>query len=103
MKKSLLSLFFLLVASTANAGDRHHGHHRGGDRWVAPLVGGVILGALISRQNQDSIHDAPIYVTPPVSAPVIQYQTYPLTYNCMVRVYNPDTGVFYNQVMICVR
>ena len=29
--------------------NRHHGH---GDKWVAPLIGGVILGAIINEANK---------------------------------------------------
>lgn len=33
---------------------RDHHHRRGGDgRWVAPLIGGIILGAVITSARQD--------------------------------------------------
>ena len=101
MKKILSALFLFFMAVPAFAGDRHHGHHRGGDRWVAPLVGGVILGALIARQNETVVDERPIYVAPP--PPIVHYPVGPQFYNCLVRVYDQTTGTYRNEVMTCVR
>ena len=52
MKKTIALLAALLVATPALADGRHsqyreyREHHRSG--WVAPLIGGVVLGALLA-------------------------------------------------------
>lgn len=102
MKKILSALFILTISTPVFAGGNHHrGHDRGGDRWVAPLVGGIILGALVSRQQDVVVEERPVYIAPQLVTP--HYPIGPQTYNCMVRIYNPETGLFYNQVMTCVR
>jgi len=66
----------IFSASAANAdyyGHRgYHGggghHHNGGGGWVAPLVGGLILGGAIYGLSQPS-YAAPYYPAPP------QYRT----------------------------
>lgn len=78
-----------IVPAHAQHGHHHHGHGGGGN-WVAPLVIGGIVGAVIANQNR------PVYVTPP--PPVIYYpgQVYPdYTYRPMYRmvdVYIPECG-----------
>ena len=103
MKKFII-LFTLLLASSAFANPHYYGHgygHRhhggGGHKWVAPLIGGVLLGAIISdaRANQQ-ISQPPIIIHNPL--PVYQ----PNTFSCLVQVYDPITRIVKNEVMICV-
>ena len=53
MKKFLVVLL-LLVSSSAFAQYRHYGHHghyghrASSGNWVAPLIGGVIVGAILT-------------------------------------------------------
>jgi hypothetical protein len=100
MKKLLAISFFALFSTAAIAGS-HHNHHRGGDRWVAPLVGGIILGAMISKQNEVVVDERPIYIAPP--PPIVHVPVGPQFYNCLVRVYDQYTGIYRNEVMTCVR
>jgi hypothetical protein len=76
MRKNLVLATLLLVvtSSSAMAQSRHHEQYR--DRngnWIAPLVGGVILGAIIESNRQ------PVYVQPPTVyvQPPVQYQYLP--------------------------
>lgn len=72
MKKIALAVILTLtLAGTASAQHRggHHHHHGGGGNWVAPLVGGLILGGAIYGLSQPSYAAPPVYVAPP------QYRT----------------------------
>ena len=69
----------------------------GGGGWVAPLIGGAIIGAVISdaaRANQPA--PQPIIIQQPQTI----YQ--PNTYSCLVQVYDPITRTIKNEVMVCV-
>ena len=101
MKKFLVVLL-LLVSSSAFAQYRHYGHHghyghrASNGNWVAPLIGGVIVGAILTdaaRANQ-----------PVPQPPIIIQQPIPQTssYSCLVQVYDPITRIIKNEVMICV-
>jgi len=74
MKKIALAVILTLtLAGTASAQHRggHGGgghYHNGGGNWVAPLVGGLILGGAIYGLSQPS-YAAPYYPAPP------QYRT----------------------------
>jgi len=104
MKKFLVVLL-LLVSSSAFAQYRHYGHHghhghyghrTSNGNWVAPLIGGVIVGAILTdaaRANQP-VPQPPIIIQQPIP------QT--TTYNCLVQVYDPITRIVKNEVMICV-
>ena len=98
--KKFLAIVLLLVTSNAFA-QFHHGHrfhrHGGGGGWVAPLIGGAIIGAVISdaaRANQSA--PQPIIIQQP--QPIYQ----PNTYSCLVQVYDPITRTIKNEVMVCV-
>ena len=100
MKKFLVVLL-LLVSASAFAQYRHHGHyghrHGGGGNWVAPLIGGAIIGAMITdaaRANQPAPQPPIVIQQPPI------YQ--PNTYSCLVQVYDPITRTIKNEVMLCV-
>ena len=99
MKKLLIVITALLVSTGAIAQHGHHGHygHRASNgNWVAPLIGGVIVGAILTdaaRANQP-VPQPPIIIQQPIP------QT--TTYNCLVQVYDPITRIVKNEVMICV-
>lgn len=72
MKKILTALAIASLAATpAMAHQRNHEHshehrHGGGNKWVAPLLGGLIIGALLSKDsNNRQEQQAPTYVYPP--------------------------------------
>ncbi len=63
----------LIVPSVAMADGRnrhvqHHHHHHHNHNWVAPLVGGLVLGGIIANQNRS------YYYAPP---PPVYYQPQP--------------------------
>lgn len=58
MKYVLATLLALGLTAPAVAGPRHHDYYRShnhhnhnGGKWVAPLIGGVVLGAIIADAN----------------------------------------------------
>lgn len=66
MKYILATLLALSLATPAMAGPRHHDNyrshnHHGSGKWVAPLIGGVVLGAIIAdakakeRENNQNV------------------------------------------------
>lgn len=105
MKKFLVAFAIALLALPAAAQHHHHHHHRhhghgGHNNWVGPLVGGIILGAVISNSRPVQAAE-PVVVMPPVQSPVP-----PITatyYSCLVRVLDPMTGAYRNEVMVCIR
>ena len=59
--KKIIAIVALLLSTSVFAQHGHYGHHGhryhgggGSGKWVAPLIGGVLLGAIISdaRANQ---------------------------------------------------
>ena len=75
----------ILAPSVALAGDGRHGHgrhydyrghHHNSDRWVGPLIGGIILGGILSQRPSP----------PPVvyNYPQPRYEPYypPVQYYC---------------------
>jgi hypothetical protein len=101
--KKIIAIVALLLSTSAFAQHYHgHGHgygprhYGGGGNWVAPLIGGVIVGAILTdaaRANQ-----------PAPQPPIIIQQPIPQTssYSCLVQVYDPITRTIKNEVMICV-
>ena len=102
--KKIIAIVALLLSTSAFAQHGHHGHygHRyygggGNGKWVAPLIGGVLLGAIITdaRANQQA------------SQPPIVVQQFPIyqpnTFSCLVQVYDPITQVIRNEVMTCIK
>ena len=106
--KKIIAIVALLLSTSAFAQHGHYGHyghhghryHGGGSgsgKWVAPLIGGVLLGAIISdaRANQQ-VPQTPVIVQ---QFPIYQ----PNTFSCLVQVYDPITQVIRNEVMTCIK
>lgn len=103
--KKIIAIVALLLSTSAFAQYGHYGHHGhryhggggGGHKWVAPLIGGVLLGAIISdaRANQQ-VPQPPIIIHNPL--PVYQSNSF----SCLVQVYDPITRIVKNEVMTCV-
>jgi len=103
MKKILATVTFLLIATSAFAQHGHFGHHghhgNGGGNWAGPLIGGMILGNIITNaQRQVIVQQPPVIVQQP---PVFNFpiQNY---YSCLVQVQDPYSGVIRNEVRTCV-
>lgn len=95
MRKHIIAIIATsLVATSAFAdGYRGHGHH--GMGWVAPLVGGVVLGTLIAPRVVEAAppvytQPAPVYVQP---APVYVQPGYQPMYK-FVDVYIPECNCY---------
>jgi len=102
MKKLLIVITALLVSTGAMA--QHHGYHghhgHGGGNWAGPLIGGIVLGTIISNtQRPVIVQQPPVIVTQP---PIINYpiQNY---YSCLVQVQDPYTGIVRNEVRTCMQ
>lgn len=83
-----------LIATPALAGHRdrdHHSEHRkgGGGKWVGPLIGGIIIGALIGGSSRERRED-PYYDRQP-NYPPQDSRDIPTYYNYQ---YNPDAYAY---------
>lgn len=65
MKLKLASLVLAMAVSSAAMARDHHHHHHNRD-WVGPVIGGIIIGGVLSQANR------PVVIQPPV-----EYRTYP--------------------------
>jgi hypothetical protein len=99
MKKFLAAALILFSANSFAQfypGHIHHHHHSSND-WVGPLIGGAIIGAVISDITRPRHYDP----RPPV---VIHPQIFQNNnYSCLVQVYDPITRTVRNEVMVCTR
>lgn len=72
MRKFLIGAMVLFSAVTANAGppvhrphyNHYHHHHHGHANWVAPLIIGGVLGAVIANQANSAPPPPPVVVYP---------------------------------------
>jgi hypothetical protein len=98
--KKLVAIAALLLSTSVMAQHGHHGHHgHGGGNWAGPLIGGIVLGTIISNsQRQVIVQQPPIIVQQP---PIFNFpiQNY---YSCLVQVQDPYSGVIRNEVRTCV-
>ena len=63
MRKVILAVLTALFVIPAHA----DGHHHGGGNWVAPFVGGAVIGAIIAQPRYIQppvVYNPPVYFTP---------------------------------------
>ena len=74
MKKTLVALIAGLAIMGSAQAQHHHGHrgYYGGGNWVAPLIIGGVVGAVITRESQPAV----VVQQPPVvyQQPQVVYQ-----------------------------
>lgn len=99
MKKVIITLLMVGFTGNAVAGD-----------WILPLVGGVVLGSVISKSQQPYAYPPQVYgpggygMLPPRTVYHTPVQNFfQQTYNCLVPVRDPLTGMVRNEVMTCVQ
>ena len=64
MKKVLSVLVLSLACVTPAIADHDHYYNRG--RWVAPFIGGAVVGGLVTREYYRPYNYQPYYVPAPV-------------------------------------
>lgn len=82
MKKFIVTLL-LTVCGSVSAGPGHHGyrpHHHGHSHWIAPLIVGGVLGAVIVNQAQSQ--PQVVQTLPPVPNGFAYVQVYDYYCNC---------------------
>ena len=105
-----LPVVALLIGALAVAGqaqahggyyyDGHGGGYWGGNRWVAPLAVGAVLGAVVGGAVVANSQPRPVYVQQPVYVqppPVYYYQAPPPVYYQPPPVYLQPQPVYYGQ------
>ena len=98
--KKLVVIAALLLSTSVMAQHGHHGHHgHGGGNWAGPLIGGIILGTIITNSQRQVIVQQPPVVVQQYPVYNFPMQTY---YNCLVQVQDPYSGVIRNEVRTCV-
>lgn len=89
-KITALVLAATMAIASTGAMAQHHGHHgHGGSNWVAPLIIGGVIGAVITSNRPTYTQPVVIYQDPPVvyqQQPVYNYRP---MYK-MVDVYIPE-------------
>lgn len=103
MKKALIATLLALSTSACASGPHpghgvRHGHYgHGHGHWIAPLIIGGAVGAIIANEVRRP-DPAPVVVQPPFYGPPLQ--TY---YDCLITVWDPVTRTYRNHVATCVR
>lgn len=74
--KLALATILIALSTSACAGPRHghhgHGHYHGGSGWVGPMIGGVIIGGILSEAMRPQ---PPVVVQQPLPPPYNIYRT----------------------------
>lgn len=72
MRKILIGTMLAAITGIVNAGPpghrhnhHHHHHHHGHANWVAPLIIGGVLGAVIANQANTAPPPPPVVIYPP--------------------------------------
>ena len=98
MKKLIVTVVLTLVSVNALASD-----------WVLPALGGFIAGSILNRPSYPNYGGVPQVYGPGGMATLPPRTIYHApnffqqTYNCLVPVRDPLTGMVRNEVMTCVQ
>lgn len=116
--KYIVAAFILAFSTATFANGNHHRGHRHNHDWVAPMIGGIVLGAIITREANSAppvqVQLPPVQLPPPVvisHPPVYQppviishpVPPQPRHTMCLVQVYDPNTGTVRNEAVPCLR
>jgi hypothetical protein len=77
--------------------------------WVLPAVGGFIVGTILNKSPAPAYRGIPQvygpggYATMPPNTVFYVPNILQQTYNCLVPIRDPLTGVVRNEVMVCVQ
>ena len=109
MKKILLVGALVAGLASTPAMAQHHHHGGGNANWVGPLIGGVIIGGIISESQRPRYYPAPpvVVVQPPVYVNPNPYGVQPNPYlyqyppQCRLENVYDGAGQYLGRQQIC--
>lgn len=106
--KYIVAILTLAFSTGVFANGNHHRIHRHNHDWVVPMIGGIVLGTIITREANSyppvQVQVPPVQLPPPVyHPPVIISHPVPRHSMCLVQVYDPYSGTVRNEAVPCLR
>lgn len=77
-------------------------HRHNGYQWVAPMLGGIAIGAIIAREQYGQL-PAPVYLPPVQVPPPVIISPAPRTTMCLIQVYDPYNNTYRNEPVPCIK